>query len=680
MDFIDFEQFLHRTSLTAQPQLAPLATLAVAEPDPHFVPPSLAEIEAQAAKPSGFATLVSARGAAGKTMLAHQLSARSGTPLWSLEADKAVSGDALAARLSSYLGSSNPLTAVSQGNFRSLIIDSLDEARIRVTSQSWEEFLASLAEYAKAGLHLVLLGRRRTIENVWVELGELGVTTALYEVSHFGSAQQSQYVDVKALDGASPSPEYSRARDAVLKNLRGDGDVELGDTFVGYPPVLDAVARLVGLRANHHAVAQHFSEAAPTDRRIEVLEDILQALLQRDQQKATPLAEDLELAPASTYPPEEQLDWLAHKLLGAPRPSLDACPPESRQQYTEQIQGFIADHPFVSDGDWASPVFAAYVGAQRFESAEEQPLVSIGHASGLLFDFLVSRKTFGAIDITEPQLAGIQASVLAGQWLQTESTVSISADGPSPDLSSVVASFSVVDGDGSVRTVGARVLLSTTSELNIVGPLVATDIDFPGRLVIRSGSGNSISLGPDVFIRAREIHLQALEVHVERQDDGLDESGVEIHAMDRFEPGDAVLGRVPESALSIAVPFGHSLAYPWVKYRAELDDIDRGIDLRARRFLDKLMNLARKHGHDGERAVFVKKLQGRQNLRGEDFATALNVLQAQNVAYMTGDLLFIREEWDKYRYDGKGRPGMTSYDDHRDKWEPVLALITAALT
>jgi hypothetical protein len=135
--------------------------------------------------------LVSARGAAGKSRTAWELAVRSGAPLWRLEADDAVGRAALPLKLNTYLASVNALSDIAQLPERpALFIDSLDEARSRVSSQSWEEFLDSVSEAASRGLQVVLFGRDRTLEDVWLKLEDAGRSIAWLEVSHFPSEAQ----------------------------------------------------------------------------------------------------------------------------------------------------------------------------------------------------------------------------------------------------------------------------------------------------------------------------------------------------------------------------------------------------------------------------------------------------------------------------------------------------------
>ncbi len=242
LTLVSFDDFLARVRLHEGSAGNPHPAFYVRDVIPSFVQPTLRLVE-DSALPS--VELISARGATGKSMLAQQVSGLTRVPLWALQDDKAVSADALSARLTSYLATPNPLSAIRDGCLKGLLIDSLDEARLRVTGQSWTEFIGSLADFASAGIRLVILGRRRSIEDAWLELSDLNVSASILEISHFDRERQVFYVDRKALNGNPHTVAFSSARDSVLNSLREADDSSAQDSFVGYAPVLDAVAALV---------------------------------------------------------------------------------------------------------------------------------------------------------------------------------------------------------------------------------------------------------------------------------------------------------------------------------------------------------------------------------------------------------------------------------------------------
>lgn len=676
MSFISFDEFLDRVSLREGSAGNPHPAFFVRDVNPGFVHPTL-RLEEDPALPK--VELIYARGATGKSILAQQVSGLTRVPLWALQDDKAVSADALSARLTSYLATPNPLSAIRDGSLKGLLIDSLDEARLRVTGQSWTEFIGSLADFAHAGIRLVILGRKRSIEDAWLELGELNISTSILEISHFDRKRQIFYVDRKALNDNPPTSAFSAARDSVLKSLREAYDSTSEDSFVGYAPVLDAVAALVKPPANHQAIINDFA-AGSRSRQIVVLGKIINELLLREQTKVEALAKDLQLNPQTTYAPDEQLSWLASQLLGASEPPLSWCPEERREQYMEQIQSFRADHPFVTEQTWASPVFASYVGSDKFFDASEDRLGEIGKASGLLFEFIASQAIDSSLLINESHLAALQNSLIAGQWSGTEATVTVWPDGDLKALDRVKFNLSLFYESNSTRTIQGDVILAKLGTLKLISPLANTAVTFPGSLEVHSGHASSISIGPDVYLHAISISLVGSSLVVPKSIDSDGNAlGVEIEAEELFDPGMAKLFPAPREYFTIAVPSHVKIAYPWIEYRTNLVVGDTPVNERARRFLDRLMNIARVHGHGGERAVFVKKLQGRAGLAQRDFQLALTQLEKSGVVRIEGELIFITAEWDKYRYDGKSRPGMPSFEDNRLTWEPVLTSLTAVL-
>jgi hypothetical protein len=83
-----------------------LPAFNVEKPAGFFVNPELI-VKENLRSLSSDVILVSARGAAGKSTAAAELSRRIGAPLWRLEKDKAVSGTSLGFTLSQYLGVTN---------------------------------------------------------------------------------------------------------------------------------------------------------------------------------------------------------------------------------------------------------------------------------------------------------------------------------------------------------------------------------------------------------------------------------------------------------------------------------------------------------------------------------------------------------------------------------------------
>jgi hypothetical protein len=641
-----------------------------------FVPPLLLEKDNQI-DPS--VTLVSARGAAGKSRTALELATRLNTPLWRLELDKAVSATSLEYALSQYLKSHDVKGRLDQRTHPIIVIDSLDEARTRVSGVSWAEFTESLGSLAQYGLQYVLFGRERTLEDLWVSLSDADLSVAWWEVSHFAPSQCTEYVDgvvSKRDPGMDRSTnEYKAARDALIAALRSAAKGEYAETFVGYPPVLDAVAAMLIKRPNLLAIRQQFEDAgARAEGRIGLLQTILNGLLERDQDKIKPLAGELGIDPALAYKPHEQVQWLCHFLERADPPELGYIPtPARRQEYVKRISTFAGDHPFRSENKWASPVFEAYVASAEFDSSVFSParLIEIGDTSGLLLDFVGAK---GDLLITEPQFAALHASIIASEW--AESMTSISINQTSDD--SYEGSFSIKRGHETARITKFELAAETPGELTILGPLAELVVRSRGAVVI-PGKPQGTVLGPDLFIHAESVRFEGPALEFARTSDA-DPSGddaepsvvIEVRESLQLPPTSTQLPQDGEFELRVSPSI--KLSYPWFEYRTELID-EENPNEKVVRFLNKLMNLTRSHGHSGERGVFIKKFEGRQPFLTSDFNAALQALVAANVVRIDDDMVFLREEWEIHRYSGKALRGQRQLSDVISAWEPVIKSI-----
>ena len=94
-----------------------------------------------------------------------------------------------------------------------------------------------------------------------------------------------------------------------------------------------------------------------------------------------------------------------------------------------------------------------------------------------------------------------------------------------------------------------------------------------------------------------------------------------------------------------------------------------------------LMNLVLAHGHKNGLAVFDKKLEGRQSIKGEDFSTVVEALSDMDVLDIRGAMIFLEEDWVPFRFSGKQLPGRTTLNDAttRQRWQPVLDRIAATI-
>lgn len=629
--------------------------------------------------------LVSARGAAGKSRSAEELSRRLRAPLWRLERDRAVGATSLAFVLGRYMDVVSPETALQEAGGGIVLVDSLDEARARVSGTSWGEFLASIADATNWGCRFVLFGRERTLEDAWMSLDDADVTPGWVEISHFGPQQRLVYVD-GVVEKRSRSASllghqfYTAARDAVLSSVTGTVPAPAAESFAGYAPVLDAVAAVLLREENLFAVSRAFSASGGDTRHLAELRRILDDLLVRDQEKMKPLATELGLDAKATYTPDEQIDWLVRDLEGGPDPDLRYITDGStRSRYIERIAAFVEDHPFRNEDSWASTVFAAYVASRRFHGTlTGMKLLEIGNHSGLLYD-LVALEGEQVVLLDEWQFSALHASVIAGEF--------------SGALASIEAAQ--VDGNehgGTIAVVRAGVpaemrftlLPEADDSLRLYGPLEGLTLSTSSAVRIASQAA-SVVLGPDLFIRCSALTIQAPSVDfahraapVRDTEDSISMVTLEVTG-ELVLPG--VIGRNPlPGDFELRVPAGSNLHYPWVAYREPLEDQEAADpNDRSVRFLNMLMNLTRAHGHKGDRGAFIMKLQGRQSVKGQEFVAAAEVLRQRGIARVEHEMIYIEPEAEVFRFSGKALPGQKQIADVWDFWGPVAQEIAERL-
>ncbi|WKD32818.1 hypothetical protein [Streptomyces xanthophaeus] len=546
--------------------------------------------------------------------------------------------------------------------------------------------MESLAAIATAGHNLVLLGRERVLEDAWLSLADGGIALNWFEISHFNAEQRISYVDLRiSRDRDVQNEAYVSARSTVLEALAGTVDGEQAESFVGYAPVLDAVAELLR-KGNLLETQNAFASSVHDGRRISVLADVLDKLLERERSKTEQLADQFGLDPAKVYAPGEQMEWLAAELMGGNQPTLKWCPEARRADYVSQVQEFLRDHPFRSEGRWASPVFSAYVTAKRFgDTRLRSALRSVGEATGLLFEFVSADE--GELQIDEWQFAALHSSLLAAEWRSVEASASITELDPydrevgALPVEEAAGELILFEGETVHRRTSFQLMLDLPDALELRGPLSSLSVVFPAEVSV--ASGGSVSLGPDCFVRCADLRIAGDTVQISRRlraenvsDGEVDESNVVLEITNTFSCNATLTGSPSVGSFELHLPGECKLIYPWVSYQRVLEPPLPKPDDRAVRFVNMMMNLLRNHGHRGSAAVFDKKLEGRQSIKGDEFRRVLATLQLNGVIVMEGSMIHLSPDWDVQRYSGKAREGVTTLDEKRDAWAPVLKAIT----
>jgi hypothetical protein len=299
-----------------------------------YIEPSFEKVVFETEKPT--IILVSAVGATGKTALALQLSRDLRSPVLDLAKHKPVGDNTLTGLLTSAFDVgdiSTVFAGLASGEY-AVIIDGIDEGRSKTTAKAFEAFLDDVAKLCRAASPptFLLLGRTQILDACWDYLSNTGVSTALITISPFTLAEAKEYIDTFTV-GPKNAATYAPARDALLDQLSrvfgGSNVAKATDflSFIGYPPVLDAIVTLLSNEQNYHKLLQ--SLEAPQGQNVEVslLNRIAQYIMLRERDlKVVPniLTPILEGAPeglrqrafADTLSVEEQSVRLVAHCLG----------------------------------------------------------------------------------------------------------------------------------------------------------------------------------------------------------------------------------------------------------------------------------------------------------------------------------------------------------------------------
>lgn len=344
-----------------------------------YIEPTFEKVFFEKEKPS--VILVSAIGATGKTALALQVSRETGLPILDLSKHKPVGANTLIGLLTSAFGLKDigaVLQALSDGTY-GIIIDGIDEGRSKTTAKAFEAFLDDIVKLCKISTitTFMLLGRTQVVDECWEYLTNQSIEPALITIEPFDMDGAKRYIDVFTDGPRSPfASQYATARDFIINKLskaflvNPTNKDEQFLSFIGYPPVLDAIVTLLKEERNFHRLLEDLKtdEGGPVE--ISLLRRITVYILDRERKQKvlqniiTPLVceapESIRYqAHSNAYLPEEQSARLVAHCLGQSLKLSVITEPLLNDKYEEQLGGWVKEHPFIKGGDFQNAVFEA---------------------------------------------------------------------------------------------------------------------------------------------------------------------------------------------------------------------------------------------------------------------------------------------------------------------------------
>ena len=340
--------------------------------------------------------LISAAGATGKTCLTENLSYELGIPIFDLSKHEPVASLSLTGLLLKNLNDKFfEYTQSLKDGKSSMIIDALDEGFLKTNVEGFYSFLDNIADLSNGakGIPFVLLGRTNIVELVTLYLEEKGINVALLQLEPFTIDSAKQFIDkhVKEEHRTKYSSEYNTVRDYIIESIGGffKNQSEINRKqyyqFIGYAPVLLAIATLLNENNNYHGLFEDLS--SKNERSIKLVIDIINKILIRDKkdkidQLIIPnlIEKDREssfkeLVLKKSYTIEEQCIRLLCKQLGIEINIPITGDQYFDQKYNKQIGKWVEEHPFLSNGKIQNVVFESYIIAKLVEIPEYKKYV-----------------------------------------------------------------------------------------------------------------------------------------------------------------------------------------------------------------------------------------------------------------------------------------------------------------
>jgi hypothetical protein len=327
--------------------------------------------------------LIRASAAVGKSTIAKALSAARDVPVLDLSSTAVATGS-LKGLLSDLRNGTNPVDAFHEGKLP-IIVDALDEGRIRSSENGFISFLESSAETVlesravKDSPKLILLGRPEAIEWALLAFSRDDIEVSVLDVGYFDEEGARALIHAYAEQAAKPDSGYLIHREpaeqlistyfekieAALGLKNGQlWTSENGPSFAGYAPVLAAIGSLLPEIDNFAEARNRLNETGSADA-WGVIESVLDAIIERERGKLINLIGPgmLKPLPDNAYDREEQLTLLLQHVEGEPLTGTGRVKlsPADMAKYDDEIKRWLPEHPFLRNGDLSNDVIASFV-------------------------------------------------------------------------------------------------------------------------------------------------------------------------------------------------------------------------------------------------------------------------------------------------------------------------------
>lgn len=511
--------------------------------------------------------MVSAPGAVGKSTLARQIAYVTGAAYVDLATASPVGGHAITGGLAQ----SNLLTEWHDSQV-TLLIDGLDEARLRDTQEAFEAFLADIAHLARGRtVPVVLFGRTAAIQDAWIFLSGGPSPPAIMEIGFYEPTDAVKFVEARLRLGRSDTSFQQveiEAISALLRRLRNQTEAD-GNRFSGYAPVLQAVADRVLLEKNAAVLlAEIQSNESPM-----ALTDVVGVILERDRLKLKNLAFSQPDLLDQLYTADEQLGHCVSKVYSVPPPDLPAMSASDSRIYSQALENWVTDHPFLNGSNKpSSAVFDAVITAHALKdpaarkNATERELARGVAANPFLLEFYNAAVSDEKQFLPPDHIGIVYASVRARLTLEETASLSISGDESldEDDPAALEAEVEIVVTK-SLREAPTTYSFKTNQVDTIRLPGYIDDVEISTPYAhVQVGIGTDAVLVAPIDIMCRELATPARTVIIERSQS--DDQAVVYLEASRFNGPQIVSVPILRGGVTLKVAWPGDTAFPWTSF------------------------------------------------------------------------------------------------------------------
>jgi hypothetical protein len=598
--------------------------------------------------------LIAAPGAVGKSTLAREICAATNAVYLDLATATTVAGNYLVGGLVK----ADLWSAWKMGG-TTLFVDALDEARLRVTQSSFEDFLADVANVAgNRNVPIVLLGRVGIVEEAWSILNDKSaLNPPIFDIELFQPERAKTFVQAaierlaKAIDPTTnnriyPHLEtalaahrfvYEEATRSLVDHLTAATSAD-GQQFAGYAPVLEAVATVIASESNTAKI----KGAIESIIKGQVLGRVTSEVMVREAGKLANqlMATVSGVSSAGLYEAKEQLSRLASLVLGAGNPKLPSgLPQHAVAAYEDAVQSLLPQHPFLDSRTQkpAGAVFGACILAAALTGDDTDlaeaaaQFASGGPNTPNPFLLTYYKQALNGLNMIPAEHVGLLYASLEAMAGVGE-TVRLTAEGEG----SLEVEMSLLRQDDKEDLYEFSTIAD--SELRFGRRVGSITVDAEG-VDVELGDGGQLELVAPVTLKARNLILNCSELVVKPSHLKSDDQVVYLEAAQVMT--DASL-RPPtvRTGVRLQVAWPDSKVYPWNPFASDGGEDSDPRMADAQRALRRLCISFRSHSK-GRLARYKGKVEHFRMTKGALGVALRESLVADKVLSLEGTMYFL---------------------------------------